>query len=188
MSDRPPTQPPRREAPTHATSLVIVNTGDGKGKTTAAMGTLLRAVSRGWRACVIQFIKSGEWRAGEEAVARKLGIEWLSLGEGFTWDSEDLDRDRAAAGEAWRAARERIVSAAYDVVLLDEVTYPMTWGWISTAQVVQTIRERPEHVNVIATGRDAPPELLEVADTVTQMTKVRHAFDRGVRARRGIDY
>ena len=188
MSDRPPTERPRPDVSTQATSLVIVNTGEGKGKTTAAMGILLRAVSRGWKACVIQFIKSGKWRAGEEDVGRKLGIEWLSLGEGFTWDSEDLDRDRAAAREAWRAARERIDSGTYDVVLLDEVTYPMSWGWIPTAEVVGAIRERPGHVNVIATGRDAPTELLDVADTVTEMTKVRHAFDRGIAARRGIDF
>lgn len=188
MSDRPPTERPHSDASTRATSLVIVNTGDGKGKTTAAMGILLRAVSRGWRACVIQFIKSGRWRAGEEDVARRLGIEWLSLGEGFTWDSDDLELDRAAAGQAWRAARERIDSGTYDVVVLDEVTYPMTWGWIPTAEVVEAIRGRPGRVNVIATGRDAPPELLEVADTVTDMVKVRHAFDRGVGARRGIDF
>lgn len=187
MSDRPPTQPPPRSS-AHAESLVIVNTGDGKGKTTAAMGTLLRAVSRGWRVCVIQFIKSGQWRAGEEDVARKLGVEWHSLGEGFTWHSGDIDRDRAAAGAAWDAARERISAGRHDVIVLDEVTYPMTWGWISIAEVVDAIRERPGHVNVIATGRDAPTELLDVADTVTEMTNVRHAFDRGIGARRGIDF
>ncbi|MGH2711636.1 MAG: cob(I)yrinic acid a,c-diamide adenosyltransferase [Actinomycetota bacterium] len=187
MTEQPPAQPPPRSSG-HAASLVIVNTGDGKGKTTAAMGTLLRAVSRGWRVCVVQFIKSGSWRVGEEDVARGLGVDWVSLGEGFSWDSEDLERDRAAAASAWEEAHTKIRSGDYDVIVLDEVTYPMNWGWISTGNVVQAIRERPARVNVIATGRDAPPELVEVADTVTEMTNVKHAFDSGIAARRGIDF
>lgn len=187
MSHHPPTEPPPGPSES-ARSLVIVNTGEGKGKTTAAMGMLLRAVSRGWRVCVIQFIKSGQWRVGEESVARELGIEWLSLGEGFSWDSQDLDRDRATAAAAWGEASLRIASGEYDFVVLDEVTYPINWGWIPTADVVATLRERPKHVNVVATGRDAPAELVDVADTVTEMRKVKHAFDRGVAARRGIDY
>jgi cob(I)alamin adenosyltransferase len=168
--------------------VVIVNTGAGKGKTTAAMGVVLRAVARGWRVCVVQFVKSGRWRTGEEQVARQLGVEWWTLGDGFTWESEDLSRSEALARAAWETAREKIRSGAYDLVVLDEVTYPMVWGWIPTEEVVRTIRERPRHVNVVATGRDAPPELVEVADTVTEMRKVRHAYDRGVGARRGIDY
>jgi cob(I)alamin adenosyltransferase len=185
---RPPTDPPERLEPIRAPSVVIVNTGEGKGKTTAAMGTVLRAVARGWKVCVIQFIKSGRWRVGEEKVARDLGVDWWSLGDGFTWDSEDLGRSEGLARSAWEAAEEKIRSGDYDLVLLDEVTYPMNWGWIATDEVVRAIRDRPEHVNIIATGRDAPPELAEVADTVTEMRKVRHAYDRGVRARRGIDY
>lgn len=185
---RPPTDRPQRPKPVRAPSLVVVNTGEGKGKTTAAMGTVLRAVARGWKVCVIQFVKSGRWRVGEEKVARDLGVDWWSLGDGFTWDSEDLSRSEALARAAWEAAEEKVRSGDYDLVLLDEVTYPMNWGWVATDEVVCAIRDRPEHVNVIATGRDAPPELVEVADTVTEMRKVRHAYDRGVRARRGIDY
>ena len=179
-----PTQPERVAAP----SVVVVNTGHGKGKTTAAMGTLIRAVARGWSVCVIQFIKSGQWRAGEEQVARQLGVDWWTIGDGFTWDSEDLDRSQAISRAAWEAARDKISSGAHDVVVLDEITYPMNWGWISSEEVAAAIRARPRHVNVIATGRDAPPELVDVADTVTEMVNVRHAYDRGVRARRGIDY
>ena len=184
---------PRLERPAHpdrvaAPSVVVVNTGHGKGKTTAAMGTLIRAVARGWKVCVIQFIKSGQWRAGEEQVARQLGVDWWTIGDGFTWDSEDLDRSEAIAKSAWEAARDKIASGAHDVVVLDEITYPMNWGWISSEEVAAAIRARPGHVNVIATGRDAPPELVEVADTVTEMVNVRHAYDGGVRARRGIDY
>ena len=184
---------PRLERPTHpdrvaAPSVVVVNTGHGKGKTTAAMGTLIRAVARGWKVCVIQFIKSGKWRAGEEQVARQLGVDWWTLGDGFTWDSEDLDRSEAISRAAWEAAKDKISSGGHDVVVLDEITYPMNWGWIPSDEVAAAIRARPRHVNVIATGRDAPPELVDVADTVTEMVNVRHAYDRGVRARRGIDY
>jgi cob(I)alamin adenosyltransferase len=184
---------PRLERPTPpdrvtAESVVVVNTGHGKGKTTAAMGTLIRAVARGWKVCVIQFIKSGKWRAGEEQVARQLGVDWWTLGDGFTWDSEDLDRSEAISRTAWEAAKDKISSGAHDVVVLDEIIYPMNWGWISSDEVAAAIRARPRHVNVIATGRDAPPELVDVADTVTEMVNVRHAYDRCVRARRGIDY
>lgn len=187
------TQEPPREAPTRrravkATSLVLVNTGDGKGKTTAAMGTMLRAVARGWKVCVIQFLKSGQWRAGEEQVARKLGVDWWTIGDGFSWESEDLERSAALARAAWEAARDKISSGGYDLVVLDEVTYPINWGWIAGEEVARTIRERPSHVNVIATGRDAPEALVDVADTVTEMRKLVHAYDRGVGARRGIDF
>jgi cob(I)alamin adenosyltransferase len=184
----PPSDRPRRPRGVSPASLVLVNTGDGKGKTTAAMGTVVRAVARGWKVCVIQFIKSGRWRTGEERVARQLGVDWWATGDGFSWESEDLDRSAALARAAWEAARDRISSAVYDLVVLDEVTYPMTWDWISTWEVVETIRDRPARVSVIATGRDALEALIGVADTVTEMRKVRHAYDRGVRARRGIDF
>jgi cob(I)alamin adenosyltransferase len=184
----PPTEPPERPARRRAPSLVLVNTGDGKGKSTAAFGVVLRAVARGWQVCVIQFLKSGRWRTGEEELGRRLGVEWNPLGDGFTWDSEDLEATEAKAAAAWAAARRVLASGDYQLVVLDEVTYPMNWGWIDTAEVVQAIRDRPPAVNVVATGRDAPAELIEVADTVTEMRKLRHAYDRGVTARRGIDY
>jgi iron complex transport system ATP-binding protein len=180
------------EAPPRATvkapSVVIVNTGDGKGKSTAAFGTALRAVARGWSVCVIQFVKSGRWKVGEEQSARRLGVEWWSIGDGFTWDSPDMDRTEAIAREAWRAAREKLASGGFQLVILDEVTYPINWGWIPVAEVVAAITARPEAVNVILTGRDAPDELVEVADTVTEMRSRKHAFDRGVRAIRGIEF
>jgi cob(I)alamin adenosyltransferase len=186
--ERPPTTPPARPARRRAPSLVLVNTGDGKGKSTAAFGVIMRAVARGWRVCVIQFLKSGRWRTGEEQVGRRLGVDWNPMGDGFTWDSEDLEASRATAVAAWEAARRALASGDYQLVVLDEITYPMNWGWIPGAEVAEAIRSRPETVNVVATGRDAPPELLEVADTVTEMVKVRHAYDSGVVARRGIDF
>jgi cob(I)alamin adenosyltransferase len=167
---------------------VLVNTGDGKGKSTAAFGVVMRGVARGWRVCVIQFIKSGKWKVGEEAVGRKLGVEWLKGGDGFTWDSPDLDESRGRAVAAWQLAADAIGSGDYDLVVLDEVTYPLNWGWVDLDQALETIRARPEHVNVVATGRDAPTGLVEIADTVTEMVKVKHAYDRGIGARRGLDF
>ena len=187
MSIKPRTSAPESRASVRARSLVLVNTGHGKGKSTAAFGTMIRAIARGWHVCVIQFIKSGKWRVGEEEIGRRLGVEWWTIGDGFTWNSKDMEETEARALEAWRTAKQTIASGQYEMVLLDEVTYPINFGWIAVEEVVDAIRSRPEHVNVIATGRDAPPELIEVADTVTEMTKVKHAFDRGVRAKRGID-
>ncbi|MCZ6456225.1 MAG: cob(I)yrinic acid a,c-diamide adenosyltransferase [Actinobacteria bacterium] len=169
-------------------SLVLINTGDGKGKSTAAFGTAMRAVARGWKVVVIQFLKSGEWSVGEEKIGRQIGIEWWALGDGFTWDSEDMDESQAVARAAWASAKEKIESGQYHLVVLDEVTYPINWGWLDVEEVVSSIQNRPEKVNVILTGRDAPDRLIEIADTVTEMTKIKHAFDRGVMARRGIDY
>lgn len=185
---RPPSRPPEKPPHTRQRSVVIVNTGDGKGKSTAAFGVVMRAVARSWSVSVIQFLKSDTWVVGEEKVAESLGVEWWKLGDGFSWESADLDRSQAIALEAWRHARETIRAGAHRLVVLDEITYPMNWGWIPADEVVATIRDRPELVNVIATGRDAPDALIEVADTVTEMRKVRHAYDRGIRASRGIDF
>jgi cob(I)alamin adenosyltransferase len=169
-------------------SLVIVNTGDGKGKSSAAFGVMLRAVAREWDVAVIQYLKSGEWKTGEEKIGRQLGVNWWALGDGFTWDSANLDETEAVAREAWRASKAHIQSGDYKLVILDEITYPMNWGWISTDEVVATIVGRPEHVNIICTGRNAPQELIDVAHTVTEMTKVKHAFEQGIAAKRGIEY
>jgi len=186
-SPTPPSEPPET-ASLREPSLVLVNTGDGKGKSTAAFGTAMRAVARGWRVVVVQFLKSGEWSVGEEKIGRQVGIEWRALGDGFTWDSENIEESEAVAQKAWATAREKIMSGGYELVVLDEVTYPINWGWIETSEVLSTLKDRPEKVNVILTGRDASQDLIDVADTVTEMRNVKHAFDRGVMARRGIDY
>ncbi len=183
----PPTQPPPR-ATTREPSLVLVNTGDGKGKSTAAFGTLLRAIARGWSVAVVQFLKSGDWQVGEEKILREHGVDWWALGDGFTWDSADMGESEAIARDAWKRAKEVIASGKYQLVLLDEVTYPINWVWIDLDDVLSVIEKRPQNVSLIFTGRDAPSELIDVADTVTEMKKIKHAFDRGVMARRGIDY
>lgn len=185
--DEVPVEAPAR-ATRRAPSLVLVNTGDGKGKSTAAFGTMLRAVARGWKVCVIQFIKSDRWKTGERDMAVRLGVDWWTLGDGFTWDSRDMEETEAVARQAWQAAREKLASGAYGLVVLDEITYPINWGWIEVAEVVSAIAGRPATVNVIATGRDAPPELIAIADTVTEMRAVKHAFDQGIKAMRGLDF
>ncbi len=189
---RDATQPPPTDRPArareHVPSRVLLHTGDGKGKTSAAMGIVMRATARGWHACVVQFVKDGRWKTGEEASARKLGVEWWSIGDGFTWDSSDMDRTEAIAREAWAAARDLIRAGAHELVVLDEITYPINWGWIDGREVMETIRDRPPQVNIVATGRDAPAALRAVADTVTEMASEKHAFDEGIGAMRGIEY
>jgi cob(I)alamin adenosyltransferase len=189
VTDRsqPPTEAPPKGSRRQA-SLVLVNTGDGKGKSTAAFGTAMRAVARGWKVAVIQFLKSGEWSVGEEKVGRQIGVDWWAMGDGFTWDSESMEESEAVAREAWTRTKEMIGSGDYQLIVLDEVTYPINWGWIDIDEVLAAIRGRPPRLNLILTGRDAPARLVEVADTVTEMRKVKHAFDRGIVARRGIDY
>jgi cob(I)alamin adenosyltransferase len=186
--DAPPTAHEHPEL-RRVESVVLVNTGDGKGKSTAAFGTVVRAVARGWRVAVVQFLKSGRWQVGEEAVCRdRLGVDWFAIGEGFTWESADLGEDEAVAQAAWDHARALLAAGEHRLVVLDEITYPMQWGWIAIDQVVDAIAQRPPQVNVVCTGRSAPAELLEVADTATEMVKLKHVYDTGVRAKKGIDY
>lgn len=171
-----------------APSLVLVNTGDGKGKSTAAFGTVLRALANGWPVAVVQFLKSGEWSTGEEKVCRELGVDWFAAGDGFTWDSTDLDETKAVAVAAWRFCAELITQGKHRLIVLDEVSYPITWDWIQVGEVVAALEARPSNVNVILTGRDMAAEVIATADTVTEMVNIKHAFDGGVRAKKGIDY
>lgn len=171
-----------------AKSLVLVNTGDGKGKSTAAFGTVLRAVAQEWPVAVVQFLKSGDWGVGEEKICRDLGVDWYAAGSGFTWDSEDIDETAAIAAAAWGLAKAKIQSGEYRLVVLDEISYAATWGWIETDDVVATLVGRPEKTSVILTGRSMPQPIVEVSDTVTEMVPIKHAFDKGIVAKKGIDY
>lgn len=186
--DHIPTDDPRPGDLRRAPSLVLVNTGNGKGKTTAGIGVVVRGVARGWPVAVVQFLKSGTWKTGEEKVCRQLGVDWWAMGEGFTWDSDDLSLDEAVAASAWSHAKALIGAGDHQLVLLDEVTYPLNWGWIDRADLLATIRDRPAHVNVICTGRSAPEELVDLADTVTDMHVRKHAYQQRIRAKKGIDY
>jgi cob(I)alamin adenosyltransferase len=170
--------------------IVIVNTGEGKGKTTAALGTMLRAWGRGWRICVIQFVKheSGQW--GEVRAARKLdGVDWIGTGDGFTWTSKDMDETIARARHGWGIAQERIASGEYDLVILDEFTYPLHFEWLDTGEVIAWLRaNKPPGLHLIITGRDAPDALIDYADLVTRMEKVKHPYDEGRSAQAGIEF
>ncbi len=186
--DVPPTDDPRPDGLRPPRSLVVVNTGDGKGKSSAAFGVMIRGVARGWKVAVLQFVKSGEWKVGEETIGRQLGVEWHTLGEGFTWDSANLEHDKATAQRAWELAAQVIAAGSHELVILDELTYLCTWGWIDTGAVVAAITGRPAHVNIVITGRDAPPAIVEIADTVTEMREIKHAYRAGLAAKKGIDY
>ncbi len=176
-------------SPKERRGLVLVFTGNGKGKTTAALGTLFRAWGRDFRACVIQFLKAetGSW--GEVKAAQRLGIEWHKTGDGFTWTSKDIDETKAKALHGWELAKQKITSGNYDLIILDEFTYPMAFGWLDTTAVIEWLREnKPAEMHLIITGRDAPPLLIKYADLVTEMTEVKHPFASGVKAQVGIEY
>ena len=183
-----PTDDPRPDDLRRASSLVLVNTGPGKGKTSAAIGVVIRAVARGWPVGVVQFLKSGTWRTGEEKVCRQLGVEWWATGDGFTWDSADLTQDQAVAAAAWSHAKSLIAAGGHQLVVLDEVTYPINWEWIDIDDVIAAIQNRPEHVSVICTGRRAAAALIDIADTVSEIADVKHAYRAGIRAKKGIDF
>jgi len=168
--------------------LVILYTGNGKGKTTAALGLLLRAWGRGMKVVMLSFIKSETANFGEEQAAHKLGIELIPLGAGFTWLSKDIEKDKALARRCWELCKEKIGSGAYDVVVLDEVTYPISYGWLDIDEVIDTLRRRPPDLHVVLTGRDAPQKLIDFADLVTEMREVKHPFQAGEKAQPGVDF
>jgi cob(I)alamin adenosyltransferase len=171
-----------------AGSIVLLNTGDGKGKSSAAFGVMARGWARGWRVGVVQFVKGGKWKTGERKLADHLGIEWQTLGDGFTWESSDLDETAAKGRHAWEVARTKLASGEFELLILDELTYAVTYGWVAIDDVVAGIAGRAPGTNVVITGRNAAPELIELADTVTEMHKVKHVYDTGVKAKKGIEY
>jgi cob(I)alamin adenosyltransferase len=168
--------------------LVIVNTGKGKGKTTAAMGLLLRAWGQGLRVCMLQFIKARTANWGEEKAARKIGIEMIPLGDGFTWLSKNIENDKALARQGWEICRQKILSGNYDLLVLDEMTYVLKYGWLSWEEVQDTLDQRPAGLHVVVTGRYAPPELVAYADLVSEIVEVKHPYQVGVKAQKGIEF
>jgi len=168
--------------------LVIVHTGDGKGKTTAAIGTAFRAVGVGFRVKMIQFIK-GSWDYGELHAAEQLGnFEIVPMGEGFTWETKDRERDTAIAWKTWEACREAIEKNEHDLLIFDEINNAIAYGYLDVHVVVEALRKKPKDMHIILTGRDAAPELIEIADLVTEMREVKHPFQKGIYAQRGIEY
>ena len=186
----------RRNAP-----LLAVHTGAGKGKSTAAFGMALRAWNQGFGIAVFQFVKSAKWKVGEEAAFRELGrlhdehgvggaVEWHKMGAGWSWSRKAGDEadHQAEAAEGWAEIKRRLAEEAHDLYVLDEFTYPMKWGWVDVDDVVETLANRPGRQYVVITGRNADPRLLEVADLVTEMTKVKHPMDAGQKGQRGIEW
>jgi cob(I)alamin adenosyltransferase len=174
----------------HTKGLVIVNTGDGKGKTTAGLGLVLRAWGHDMRVCVIQFLKNGNLKSGEARAAAKLGIEWHALGDGYTWSSRDIERSRARAIAAWETAQEAITGGRYDLILLDEFTHLLHLGWLDPGVVTAWLREhRPPELHLVITGRHAPEELIDLADLVTEMREVKHPYStHQLSAQAGIEF
>src|SRR5215472_233636 len=168
--------------------LVIVNTGKGKGKTTAAMGLLLRAWGQGLRVCMLQFIKVRTANWGEEKAAHKIGLEMIPLGDGFTWLSKDIEQDKALARQGWEICSEKILSGNYDLIVLDEMTYVLKYGWLSWEEVRNTLDQRPAWMHIVITGRYAPPELVAYADLVSEIVEVKHHYHAGVKAQKGIEF
>ena len=167
--------------------LLLVNTGNGKGKSTAAFGVALRAVGQGLNVCVIQFIK-GKWKTGELEAARRLGLEFTPMGKGFTWESKNIEEDKALMREAWSVASEKILSGEYDLIILDEINYVLGYGFIPVDEVVRALQSRPAHVHVVLTGRNAPDEIVSIADGVTEMRDIKHPYRQGIPAQKGIDF
>lgn len=171
-------------------NLVILNTGNGKGKTTAALGTAFRAMGHGWRVCMVQFIK-GKWKPGEVRMAQKVPagqFEIIPMGEGFTWESENLNKDKATAQRAWEIAKTKLLSGEYQLMILDEITYTISYNFLELEDILETIRNRPSNVNVILTGRRAHPALVELADLVSEVQEVKHPYRQGILAQVGIEY
>ncbi len=185
--EQAPTEKPYAKPEGERRGLVLVNTGDGKGKSTAAFGLALRAHGRGKSVKIYQFMKVPSARFGEHRMFEQLGIPIEGLGDGFSWKSQDHERSAQLARDGWERARASILSGEHFLVVLDEITYPLIYGWLSLESVLQTLRDRPRAVHVVLTGRRCPQEIIDLADTVTEMTLVKHAFQAGVPAQRGIE-
>ena len=182
-SDEPKRRKPRDQP------LLIVLTGHGKGKSSSAFGMLMRSWARGYRCGVFQFVKSGKWKVGEAKAAAALGgIDWEKMGDGWTWVSRDLEESADRAREGWAEVKRRIADERYEFIVLDELTYPIKFGWLDEQDVIDTLRDRPGFQHVIVTGRDATPALIDAADLVSEVTVVKHPFEQGIRAQQGIEW
>ncbi len=169
--------------------ITLVHTGAGKGKSSSAFGVVFRAAGWGLKVCVIQYIK-GKWKTGEQQAAERFdNIEWHTLGDGFTWDTNNPEKDIATSREIWEFSKQKILSEEFDLVLLDEINYCCGFGWITGPEVAHFIQnQKPPWLHLLFTGRDAPSEVIEAADTVTEMRKVKHAFDNGILAAQGVEF
>jgi cob(I)alamin adenosyltransferase len=171
--------------------LLIVNTGNGKGKTTCALGLMMRAAGQGLRCCMVQFMKSRNDRYGEHVSAEKLGIEVHTMGDGFTWDTKNPEQDRQTARKTWELCVEKLRCGKYDLLVFDELVYVLSYQMLPIEEILEefrAIRADQPALHIVLTGRDAPKELIEAADLVTEMTEVKHPFQAGIRAQKGIEF
>ena len=171
--------------------LLMVNTGDGKGKTTAAIGVIVRAAGRGMKCCMIQFMKSKNDRYVEHESLEKLGVEVHTMGDGFTWDTNDKTQDIKTSEETWALCVEKMKSEEYDLLVFDELVYVLDYKFLDVIKVIdeiRSVRKKQPHLHIIATGRNAPPELIEAADLVTEMKEIKHPFHAGIYAQQGIEF
>jgi cob(I)alamin adenosyltransferase len=171
--------------------LLIVHTGNGKGKTTCALGLMMRAAGRGLKCCMIQFMKSRSDRYGEHDSAAKLGIEVHTMGDGFTWDTKNPEQDLKTARDTWEMCVEKLRSGDYDMLVFDELVYVLSYKWLPVGEIVEELkaaRASQPALHIVVTGRDAPSELIEAADLVTEMTEIKHPFTSGIRAQQGIEF
>jgi cob(I)alamin adenosyltransferase len=167
--------------------ILIVITGNGKGKSTSGFGTVTRAVGHGMKAAVVQFVK-GTWPCGERDLLQKFGVPFHVMGTGFTWETQDKDTDIKAAQKAWAQAKEWLQDTSIDLVLLDEITYMLSYKYLDIDEVLTALKERPKHQSVIITGRACHRAVIELADTVSEVRPEKHAFDAGIKAQKGIDW
>ena len=169
--------------------ITLVHTGEGKGKSSSGFGVVFRAAGWGLKVCVIQLIK-GKWKTGESQAAERFdNIEWHAMGDGFTWDTKNPEKDIETSREIWEFAKDKIRSEEFDLVMLDEINYCCGYGWFTGEEIATFIKEeKPKWMHLILTGRDAPQEVIDVADTVTEMRKVKHAFDSGILAAQGVEF
>ncbi|MEL8056339.1 MAG: cob(I)yrinic acid a,c-diamide adenosyltransferase [Pseudomonadota bacterium] len=176
------------EASDPGRGLILVHTGDGKGKSSSAFGVIIRALGWGHKVGVVQFIK-GKWVTGERQFFDKLGsVDWHTMGEGFTWNTQDKGRDTAAASAAFEKATEMMTSGDYDLIVLDEINIALRYDYLSVETVLEALKDRSNSTSVVLTGRDAKPELCDYADLVSEMVEVKHPFKAGIKAQRGIDF
>lgn len=184
---QPPLEAPQQRLHAERRGLLIINTGDGKGKSTAAFGLAMRAHGRGKPVHIYQFMKVPSARFGEHRAFETLGVPVEGLGDGFSWKSKDLEHSAQLALQGWQRAADIITQGEHFLVVLDELTYPLIYGWVPLDDVLRVLRERPSHVHVVITGRDCPQALMDMADTVSEVRKVKHAYEAGIPAQRGIE-
>jgi len=168
--------------------LVLIYTGAGKGKTTAALGQLVRVYGWGWKAVMFQFIKGSKLAAGEHRAAKKLGLDLRPMGAGFTWNEKQREKAITLSMEQWHQCKDAIISGDFKMIIMDEISYPLKFGWIPMKDVIDTIKSRPEETHVLMTGRDMPDEIIELADLVTEMKEIKHPYAKGIKAQKGIEF